>query len=110
MGTSARAFLALALLLWATSGRASSLFDPIYRFRVLATKHFIIYYHQNEDRLAARLASIAEETWAALERPLTPEEKRSAQEALVVLATHSASEPTLPEEVRRLGGFCAESA
>src|SRR5438477_500429 len=53
--TSARAFLALALVLWATSGRASSLFDPIYRFRVLATRHFIVYFHQGEDRLAGRL-------------------------------------------------------
>src|SRR5438445_764785 len=81
--TSARAFLALALVLWATSGRASSLFDPIYRFRVLATRHFIIYFHQGEDRLAARLASIAEETWAALERPLGTKPPRLTHVVLV---------------------------
>src|SRR5919198_54396 len=39
---------------------------------------------------------------AALERPLTPEEKRSAQEALVVLANRSPSEPTLPHVVEVL--------
>jgi hypothetical protein len=36
---------------------------------------------------------------AALERPLTPEEKRAGQEALVVLARRSDGEPTLPEVV-----------
>ncbi len=36
---------------------------------------------------------------AALERPLTPEEKRSAQEALRVLERRSADEPTLPAVV-----------
>src|SRR5919197_1583946 len=39
---------------------------------------------------------------AALERPLTPEEKRSAQEALAVLANRSPSEPTLPDVVEVL--------
>src|SRR2546426_449691 len=61
---------ALALLLWTIDGDASSLFDSIYRFRVLPTDHFMIYFHQGEDRLAARLASIAEETWHTLQRPL----------------------------------------
>jgi WD40-like Beta Propeller Repeat len=63
--------LALATLtLFAARANASSLFDPIYRFRALRTPHFIIYFHQGEDGLAARLAAIAEETWLALERPL----------------------------------------
>jgi len=60
----------LALLLSTINGDASSLFDSIYRFRVLPTDHFMIYFHQGEDRLAARLALIAEETWQALQRPL----------------------------------------
>jgi hypothetical protein len=50
--------------------RAASLFDPLFRFRTLPTEHFVIYFHQDEDRLAQRLARIAEETWHALERPL----------------------------------------
>lgn len=49
---------------------AASRFDPALRFRALATEHFIIYFHQGEDRLARRLAIIAEDTWHTLERPL----------------------------------------
>ena len=60
---------ALLLLLAAPAGAASS-FDPRYRFRRLPTEHFIVYFHQGEARLAARLAAIAEETWRTLERPL----------------------------------------
>ena len=59
-----------ALTVFAARTQASSLFDSIYRFRVFRTPHFIIYFHQGEDGLAARLAVIAEETWTALERPL----------------------------------------
>src|SRR5438093_1786776 len=62
--------LAVALVTGAVSAKAASLYDPIYRFRVLRTDHFAIYFHQGEDRLAVRLATIAEETWASLERPL----------------------------------------
>jgi hypothetical protein len=38
-------------------------FDPAFRFRTLVAPHFILYFHQGEDRLAARLAAIAEDTW-----------------------------------------------
>ena len=48
----------------------ATLFDPALRFRRLPTEHFIIYFHQGEDRLARRLATIAEETWQALRMPL----------------------------------------
>ena len=37
---------------------------------MLSTAHFIIYYHQGEDRLAQRLATIAEDTWQKLRQPL----------------------------------------
>ena len=63
------AFFASALLCVATV-RASTLFDPAFRFRTIRTPHFIIYFHQGEDRLAGRLAVIAEEAWRALEQPL----------------------------------------
>jgi hypothetical protein len=59
----------LLLFLAAPAGAASS-FDPQYRFQRLPTAHFIVYFHQGEDLLAARLAAIAEETWGNLERPL----------------------------------------
>lgn len=54
----------------ATPSRAASLFDPAFRFRVLATDHFRIYFHQGEDAQAARLAAIAEQTWTALQQPM----------------------------------------
>ena len=59
----------IALLL-AAPVRASTLFDPAFRFRTIRTPHFVIHFHQGEDRLAARLAVVAEQVWRALERPL----------------------------------------
>jgi hypothetical protein len=53
---------ALALLAGAANLSAASLFDPALRFRRFATPNFIIYYHQGEERLASRLARIAEDT------------------------------------------------
>ena len=50
---------------------AASLFDPALRFRVLTTEHFLIYFHQREGHTAARLATIAEQTWHALQPALT---------------------------------------
>ena len=55
--------------LGAASARASTLFDPTLRFLTIRTPHFVIYFHQGEDRLARRLAVVAEEAWRALERP-----------------------------------------
>ena len=65
---------ALALAFLTADVHASSTFDPALRFRMMRTEHFIIYFHQGEERLANRLASIAEDTWRALQRPfgLTP--------------------------------------
>src|SRR5262249_13310394 len=70
-GLPARVLGAIAILL-AGAGAApgASLFDPALRFRAIATPHFLIYFHQDEERLAQRLAPIAEETWRALEQPL----------------------------------------
>ncbi len=61
---------ALVLVGAGASARAASGLDPILRFRTIATEHFILYFHQGEDRLAVRLAAIAEETWQALGVPL----------------------------------------
>jgi hypothetical protein len=61
--------IALTLAL-ASHVHAATLFDPALRFRMLPTDHFVIYFHQGEDRLAHRLAAIAEETWHTLEQPL----------------------------------------
>jgi len=61
------AALLASALLSAASADAASLFDPALRFRHLPTEHFVIYFHQGEERLAQRLAAIAEETWHAME-------------------------------------------
>ena len=58
----------IALLL-AAPVRASTLFDPAFRFRTIRTPHFVIHFHQGEDRLAGRLAIVAEDVWRALEQP-----------------------------------------
>jgi hypothetical protein len=63
--------IAAALVVgFASDAVGSTLFDPALHFRVLATEHFRIHYHQGEDRLAQRLALVAEHAWRALERPL----------------------------------------
>jgi len=64
------ASLAVLLAVAAGTAHAASRFDPALRFRVLRTPHFLIYFHQGEDRMARRLMTIAEETWGALQGPL----------------------------------------
>lgn len=61
---------ALLLLAVGRGAQAAPVFDPSFRFRTLATEHFIVYFHQGEDRLAARLSAIAEDTWQRLRVPL----------------------------------------
>ncbi|MBI4485745.1 MAG: PD40 domain-containing protein [Acidobacteria bacterium] len=67
--TAAGAWVVLALG-WPAPMCAASLVDPALRFRTLPTEHFIVYFHQGEDRLAARLAVIAEETWTTLQQQM----------------------------------------
>ncbi len=54
----------------AAAADGASAFDPALRFRVLPTEHFFIYFHQGEERMARRMAVVAEDTWRRLERPL----------------------------------------
>src|SRR5437870_13901162 len=61
---------ATVVLFRCVTATAATLHDPMLRFRTLSTQHFIIYYHQGEDRLAQRLAPIAEDTWQQLRQPL----------------------------------------
>src|SRR5260370_39637624 len=63
------ALLAEAILV-AAPVAASTLFDPALRFRELPTEHFVIDFHQGEERLARHLATIAQDTWRALRPPL----------------------------------------
>jgi hypothetical protein len=62
--------MSLTLLTGAESAQDEPRFDPNFRFRVLSTEHFRIYFHQDEESLARRLASIAEDTWRNLGQPL----------------------------------------
>ena len=67
-----RTVAAVAALVLGAAGSAAGAtrFDPLLRFRMLATEHFIIYFHQGDERTARRLAPIAEATWRALQQPL----------------------------------------
>jgi hypothetical protein len=58
------------MLALAAAASAATRFDPALRFRTLPTEHFVIYFHRGEERMAQRLAAIAEETWRALRQPL----------------------------------------
>ncbi len=60
----ARLLISVATLVAiASSVLGASIVDPKYRFRTLTTEHFVIYFHAGEERLAPKLAAIAEETW-----------------------------------------------
>src|SRR5262245_23755489 len=56
----------LLLGLLASSADAAARYDPRLRFQTVRTPHFVILFHQGEERLAQRLAVIAEETHATL--------------------------------------------
>src|SRR5471030_129372 len=65
-----RTVISAALVAAAATVGASPIVDPALHFRVLPTEHFRIYFHEGEDDMARRLATIAERTRQALERPL----------------------------------------
>jgi surface antigen Omp85-like protein/WD40 repeat protein len=57
-----RALIAVIVLVVVCSDAgAANRYDPRLRFRTLTTPHFTIYFHQQEDALARRLAAIAED-------------------------------------------------
>lgn len=59
--------LAGLVLAAAPTGAASAgRVDPRLRFRWLRTPHFTIYFHEGRAAMAARLAPLAEDTWAAV--------------------------------------------
>jgi Tol biopolymer transport system component len=68
--TGRRLLVVVVLLLCGRVLEAASLVDPALHFRMLRTAHFIIYFHQGEDRTARELAAIAEDAWVKLQRPL----------------------------------------
>jgi len=74
-GRALRIIAGLILLsaIGSSSTAAAVRYDPRLRFRVLRTPHFSIYYHQGEDRLARRLAAIAEDVRTDLSQKLALE-------------------------------------
>ncbi len=64
--------LLLAVLTVVRPGSAQVV-DPAYRFRSMDTGHFVIHFHGETAELAARLATIAEDTWGRFSlRPGVP--------------------------------------
>ena len=61
-----RAIAAFLVLASGVPVAAGNLFDPAHRYQTVTTEHFVLYFHQGEDALAARLANVAEDVWRQL--------------------------------------------
>jgi hypothetical protein len=81
--------LSLVVVLGGAPLEGAGLFDPALRFRTLTTEHFVIYFHQGEERLAGRLASIAEEIWEV--PPIAPVRRPSRTHVVLVDQTDMAN-------------------
>lgn len=68
LATTSALFVLLALFQGPVS--AATRYDPALRFRSIATTHFVIHYHQGEEPLALRLASMVEGVHEDLARRL----------------------------------------
>lgn len=75
------ALVALFALLLPPVAQASNRYDPRLRFRTLSTPRFDIHFHQGEDHLARRLASLAE----AISKELEPRFGRPRARVHVIL-------------------------
>lgn len=64
----AAAWLLCGALLLAPTAAVAGPYDPALRFRTHRTPHFTIHFHAGEERLAARLAAIAESVRERLSR------------------------------------------
>jgi len=53
-----------------SSARAANRYDPRFRFRTITTPHFAIHFHQGEESLARRLATIAEDVFTRVSRQI----------------------------------------
>jgi len=53
-----------------SSADAANRYDPRFRFRTITTPHFAIHFHQREESLARRLATIAEDVFARVSRQI----------------------------------------
>jgi hypothetical protein len=63
---------AFLILLFAATVGAATRYDPRLRFRTISTPRFDIHFHQGEESLARRLATIVEEAAAEVDRSVGP--------------------------------------
>ena len=56
-----RRLLLPVLLLTAFTAQAASEYPPSFAWRTVTTDHFLVHFHQGEDDLARRAATIAEQ-------------------------------------------------
>jgi len=85
-GLKAPAYITFALVLGIVGAREAapaSRYDPALRFQTFATPHFIIYFHRGEERLAARLAAVAEDVHGGLLKWLPPRHRGRTHVVLV---------------------------
>ncbi len=60
----------IALLVSCFSAFAANRYDPRFRFRTITTQHFAIHFHQGEEALARRLATIAEDVFTRVSKQI----------------------------------------
>ncbi len=76
--------LMLAAVFWSVTVAASAgPYDPAFSFKSLASPHFVIHFHRGEERLASRLAQIAERVHDTVARTGTAMPRRRTHIVLV---------------------------
>ncbi len=74
----------LAAAIWCLTRVANAgPYDPTFLFKSIVTPHFIVHFHQGEERLAARMAWIAERVHDAVSRSTTHTPRRRTHIVLV---------------------------
>jgi hypothetical protein len=64
------AVVLIAFVVGCSSAVAANRYDPRFRFRTITTSHFAIHFHQGEESLARRLATIAEDVFNRVSRQI----------------------------------------
>ena len=64
------AVVLIAFVVSCSSAGAANRYDPRLRFRTITTPHFAIHFHQGEESLARRLATIAEDVFNRVSRQI----------------------------------------
>jgi hypothetical protein len=76
--------LTLAAAFWCISAAAiAGPYDPRFAFKSLTTPHFLVHFHQGEERLAVRLARVAERVYDRVTKTGTHTPSRRTHVVLV---------------------------